>query len=248
MRQLKITEKDRDVILKKIERLVELFQKGEIPKLEKHEVHPAVDKSSKLNYLYFTLPVALNFQRSSPALWQSALDTFEDPKTRYVFRPELVAKTAFAKLKTDLFKHRLALQRNKHPKIWHTISKTLYDNYNSDPRNIFAQMHSDVDRVKELLTSSKKDFPYLGGPKLSDYWLFILDSFTDIQLKNKQNISIIPDTHIKRASIKLGVTNSMKPEIIAETWSEILKDNDHVPIDLHPVLWHWGRNGFRPEV
>lgn len=32
--------------------------------------NPALDKSTKENYLYFTLPMALNYQRNSYMLWE----------------------------------------------------------------------------------------------------------------------------------------------------------------------------------
>jgi len=37
-----------------------------------HEVHPHLPIGSRENYLYFTLAPAINFQRSSEALWRAA--------------------------------------------------------------------------------------------------------------------------------------------------------------------------------
>ena len=57
-----------------------------------------------------------------------------------------------------------------------------------------------------MIQKEKKPlFPYLGGPKLSNYWLFILHDFTDVKFKNVEEISIIPDTHVIKSSIHLGV-------------------------------------------
>src|ERR1041385_5482624 len=78
--------------LERIFKLHKLFKDGMIPVLSSHEVNPGFPKDSRENYLYFTLPPCLNFQRSSPAMWASALKTYEDPETRYVFFPEELAK------------------------------------------------------------------------------------------------------------------------------------------------------------
>src|SRR5262249_59028529 len=55
-----------------------------------HEVYPRVDRGSRENFLYFTLAAALNVQRASEGLWRSALATYTDPQTRFVFLPEHV--------------------------------------------------------------------------------------------------------------------------------------------------------------
>ena len=121
-------------ILKKVKKLYKLFQDGEIPTLAEHEVNPNFPKSSRENYLYFTLPSCLNFQRSSTSMWQSALKTYNDTETRYLFFPEEVVKRSREVIQIDLEKHKLSLQRNKHTDIWITISKTFNVFYNNDPR------------------------------------------------------------------------------------------------------------------
>lgn len=69
----------------KIKKLFTLFHEGKIPTLLQHEVRPNLALGSRENYLYFTLPPCINFQRHSPTMWKSALATWNDPKTRYLF-------------------------------------------------------------------------------------------------------------------------------------------------------------------
>ena len=109
--------KNKTALLKKVYTLKRLFDTGKIKKQHQHEVHPILQKSDRINYLYFTLPVSINFQRNSPALWQSALKTFNDKKTHYLFYPEKVVETSRTKVQTDLRKYKLSLQRNKHTDI-----------------------------------------------------------------------------------------------------------------------------------
>ncbi len=80
-------------ILARVRKLKQLYDAGQIPQLHKHEVNPGLAQESRENYLYFTLPVCLNFQRSSPAMWQAALATWNDPETNYLYFPEKVVAT-----------------------------------------------------------------------------------------------------------------------------------------------------------
>lgn len=227
-----------------------MYKQGLIPALEEHEVNPGLSLESRENYLYFTLPVCINFQRNSPALWAAALATWEDEATRYVFFPEKLANTPIEQIRADLVKHKLALQPNKHVLIWTTIAKTLHDYYQDDPRELIKEAGSDAGKLIELLQKTyRKRFPYLSGPKLSNYWPFILSLYTDTKFKNAQAISIIPDTHVLQSSAKLGIApigaTSLQVEL---AWKELLKDSGINPSQVHPVLWHWSRNKFQPEV
>ena len=93
--------------LKKVKKLFKLFHDGRIPTLLQHEVHPDLELGSRENYLYFTLPPCINFQRHSPVMWKSALETWNDKKTRYLFSPEKVFKQNRSKIKKDLLKHKI---------------------------------------------------------------------------------------------------------------------------------------------
>lgn len=237
-------------IIERVAKLKQLFDEGHIPKLHQHEVHPDLPMNDRIRYIYFTLPVSLNFQRSSPAMWQSALATYDDPETNYLFYPEKVVITKREKLQQDLRKHSLSLQVNRHTDIWYALSKTLHDYYNDDPREVIKKGQSCVVRIKNLLQiTEKKNFPYLSGAKMSNYWLYILLQYTDVNLRNQHKISIIPDTHVLQCSLELGISlENDTPDIVAEKWFKILKGNDITPAQMHPVLWNWSRNKFLPEV
>lgn len=226
------------------------YEQGAIPTLAQHEVHPDAPLGSRENYLYFTLPVCINFQRNSPAMWASALKTWEDDSTRYLFFPEEVAGMPIEQVRADLLKHRLGLQPNKHTLIWTTIADTFYEHYDSDPRKLIAEADNDAGKLITLLQiTHKKRFPYLCGPKLSNYWPYILSHYTDVEFANPQEISIIPDTHVIQSSIVLGLVptgaSSAQVEI---AWKLLLKDSVINPSRVHPALWNWSRNKFEPSV
>jgi len=236
--------------IEKVKKLLAFYEQGLIPTLAQHEVNPGFPLGSRENYLYFTLPVCINFQRSSPAMWAAALATYEDETTRYLFFPEALVEVSLEQIRIDLTKHKLALQPNKHTLIWTTIAKTLHDYYHDDPREIIKEAHSDAGELITLLQKThKRRFPYLSGPKLSNYWPFILSHYTDVDFQNAQEISIIPDTHVLQSSVQLGVALAeATPLQVEAAWRTLLKDSGIHPSQVHPVLWNWSRNKFQPEV
>lgn len=234
----------------RILQLHRLYKSGEIPGPNIHEVHPELPLGSIGNYLYFTLSASLNFQRNSPALWASALRTYDCPETSYVFSPEKVCSVPFEKLQRDLLRFRLALQTNRHPVGWLRLCTTLAEEYECDPRNILKEGNFDVPTIIDNLQRSKSQkFPFLSGLKLSNYWLFILLEFTDVCLSNTAELSIIPDTHVIRSSAKLGV---VPPDSDAATvdsaWRVLLRSLGLSPVEMHSALWRWSRSGFAVEI
>jgi len=236
--------------LQRVIRLNTYFKQGKIPTLAQHEVHPRLPKGSRENYLYFTLPSCINFQRSSPLMWRSALKTWNDPATNYVFIPEKVVQKSWKTLQRDLFKHRLAVQPNKHTEIWSLISHTLHDFYHDDPRKVIQAGECDAAKLIQLIQIGQRErFPYLRGGKLTNYWLFILTLYTNIKMTNMNAISIIPDTHVLQSSVKLGIAKEgTSPDAIAAAWKKLLAGFALDPVEIHPVLWNWSRNNFQPEV
>jgi hypothetical protein len=141
------------------------------------------------------------------------------------------------------------LQPNKHIATWKKISQTISDNWGS-----FSDMFKATDysflKLKDILQNDyKKGFPYLSGPKIFNYWSFILNSYCDANLSNSDLIDIAPDTHITKCSVILGVitekeTKTLSRNDISKRWRQILKGTGINPIDMHPPLWFWSRNGF----
>lgn len=60
------------------------------------------ENDKELRLAYFTLPMALNYQRNSYTLWESALKTFEDPETNFVFDISSVSGAPVEKVRKAL--------------------------------------------------------------------------------------------------------------------------------------------------
>lgn len=212
--------------------------------------NPGVEKMDQESRIaYFTLPMALNYQRNSYKLWEAALKTFNDPETKFVFDVVKVSKSSETELRTALTKYKLALQPNKHINTWKTIAKTINGNWGSFEK-FFGATNNDFLKLKQITNVDfKKEFPYLSGPKIFDYWSFIISTYGGITLSNREFIEIAPDTHITQCSVKLGVITqeesaSLTKDAVSARWRELLKESNIDPIDMHPPLWFWSRNGF----
>ncbi len=207
------------------------------------------DKDAEIRIAYFTLPMALNYQRDSYKLWEAALKTFNDPKTKFVFDIAEVSKRSEEEVRQALIKYKVALQPNKHVNTWRVISKTINDNWGSFLK-FFESTQGDFLSLKQIVKiDHKKGFPYLSGPKIFNYWSFIMSTYGGITLLNRDYIEIAPDTHITQCSVILGVITqdeavTLGKDEISERWRRLLDGSGIDPIDMHPPLWFWSRNGF----
>ena len=98
----------KEEILEKVDRLIKLYKEGRLGgEVMPEDANPSLEKSSVENYLYFTLPMALNYQRNSYKLWESALKTYKDEETNFVFNPKLCLKKTFEEVQYALTKYKV---------------------------------------------------------------------------------------------------------------------------------------------
>jgi len=242
---------DRDGILQSVIRLLDLHVCGSLGgEIMPEDANPQLDKGSAMNHLYFTLPMSLNYQRNSYALWKSALASYCDTDTQKVFSPKIIKAMDIATLGPLLTRHKVALQPNKQPVIWQTLCASFADLFDGDIRNLFAHCGYSAASVKRFLLEHKKCFPYLSGAKISNYWLYVMQNYTDLALIDRENISVAPDTHVIQASVKVGLispeqaTRADVQAVVADRWQSVLRDTGYLPIDVHTPLWLWSRGKF----
>ena len=244
---------NKEEILDKVDRLIVMYKMGELGgEVMPEDANPHLEKSSLENYLYFTLPMALNYQRNSYTLWDSALKTYQDEKTRFVFNPKMCLEKSFEEVQYALTKYKVALQKQKQTEIWLSLCKTFVELFDGDIRKLFDMFDNDVDRIRDFIQKdNKKKFPYLSGTKICNYWMYVIWEYTDRKYKNIENLTVAPDTHVCKATHKLGLINddefnsSNVRQIVIDKWKELFKDTKYKSIDIHTPLWLWSRNGFK---
>ena len=210
------------------------------------DVHPELAPDGADLIRYFTLGMCLNYQRNSYALWQACTATYNDPDTKWVFDPNLVVEADQSKLREALVKHRVALQPTRHVMNWRGVSSGLVKHAQGDVRKLILANQLDCAAIRAFVQSHKKDFPYLGGPKICNYWLYVLTQYTPFAFTNREALSVAPDTHVIQASVKLGLLDeeSATAESAELAWRELLAGTRFAPIDIHTPLWLWSRGGF----
>ena len=237
-------------ILESVRRLYKMWKNGELGgDFMPEDSNPHLKKSSKENYHYFTLPMALNYQRNSYKLWESALLTYNDSETRFVFDIDEILNHSEEEVRIALTKYKVALQQNKQTEIWIKLCKTIKEN--GDIRNLLRVCEYDVNKIRNYIqVEHKKNFPYLSGNKLCNYWMFVLYQYTDIKFKNLQDLTVAPDTHVIKATRKLNLITEEELNktdvqmIVIKRWNELLDGTEFKPIDIHTPLWLWGRKGL----
>ena len=244
---------NKEKILQKVEILYNLWKNGKLGgEVMPEDANPHLEKSSIENYLYFTLPMALNYQRNSYKLWQSALKTYNDKETKFVFESKKCIEKSFEEVQRALIKYKIALQKQKQTEIWLSLCKTFVELYDGDIRKMFDQLDNDVDKIRNFIQKeNKKKFPYLSGTKICNYWLYVIYQYTDRKYKNIEHLTVAPDTHVIQATHKLGLisdeelNNNDVPLIVVDRWNELFKGTKYKPIDIHTPLWLWSRNDFK---
>lgn len=218
------------------------------------DVNPWFSETEKeLCLCYFTLPMALNYQRNSYTLRESVLKSYNDPETKNVFDVNVSSNMNEEELRKKLMKYKIALQPNKHIQTRKKISETISQNRWSI-ENLFKFVNNDFLKLKETIQKDYKSrFPYLSWPKIFNYRSFIMQEYWGIKLRNSEFIDIAPDTHITKCSVKLWVitqeeSENLTKEKISEKRREMLKGTWIDPINMHPPLWFRSRNNFIFEL
>ncbi len=199
---------------------------------------------------YFTLPMALNYQRNSYTLRESTCTTFQDPETKRVFDIASSSNTSNDTLAQALLKYKVALQPNKHTQTRASIAKEIYQ-HRWSLEKLLEQCNFDFLLLRQTIQiDHKKWFPYLSWPKIFHYWSYILWEYCGIKLKNREYIEIAPDTHIIQCSIRLWIIDreeslTLTRDQISQRRRDVLLWSGILPIDMHSPLRFRSRNNFQ---
>lgn len=121
-----------------------------------------------------------------------------------------------------------------------------------DVLGLIESAQFDIATLKNIVQITRKsEFPYLSGPKIFNYWLYAMETYAGVCWKSRELITIAPDTHILKATVKLGLCSSKvlngtadDRQAVAEAWEIALEGSEWAPIDVHTPLWLWSRAGF----
>ena len=125
-------------------------------------------------------------------------------------------------------------------------------NFISKNQKLFDELDNDVNKIRDFIQKeNKKKFPHLSGTKICNYWMYVIYQYTDRRYKNIECLTVAPDTHVCKATHRLGLitddefNSSNVQQIVVDRWQELFKGTKYKPIDIHTQLWLWSRNGFK---
>ncbi|WNS41442.1 hypothetical protein [Paenibacillus sp. MMS20-IR301] len=202
-----------------------------------------------------TLAMSLNYQRSAYQLWKAVAEAYLDEDARWIFSPRLVIRREREELRAALLKYHVALQPNRHPEIWGKVAQGIAaSSPQGNAAGLLAAANHDVAvLIKTMQITRKAEFPYLSGPKIFNYWLYVMETYAGIVWKSRELITVAADTHILQASVKLGLCpaevlggSAEDRKAVAAAWEKVLLHTGLAPIDIHTPLWLWSRAGFPP--
>lgn len=244
---------DRKGIIKNCRILLDAYHNGKLWYMKMPEDEHPDFWDRELRFVYFTLPMALNYQRNSYTLRESAKKAYEDNLTKDIFDIYKVSNMEENELRKKLLQYKVALQPNKHINTRRTIAITIVNNWWSIDK-LFISSHYDFLELRENIQKKyKSGFPYLSWPKIFNYRSFIIQSYGGIVLKNSEYIDIAPDTHVTQWSVKLWVitdkeANNLSKEEISNRRRTLLKWSGINPIDMHSPLRFRSRNNFTFKI
>jgi len=208
------------------------------------------DEQQEVRLCYFSLPMALNYQRNSYTLRENVLKSYNDEETRDLFSVQASSRMSEEFLREMLLKHKIALQQNKHVKTRQTIATTISAHWWTVWGLLEACAYDFLELRSCLQKTHKAWFPYLSWPKICNYRSFILQQYWWVVLKNTEYIDIAPDTHITQCSVRLWIISpdealSLSRDALSLRWRELLTGSWITPIEMHSPLWFWSRNWFQ---
>lgn len=103
---------------------------------------------------------------------------------------------------------------------------------------MFDLLDNDVNKIRDFIQKeNKKRFPYLSGTKICNYWLYVIYQYTDRKYKNIEDLTVAPDTHIVKATHRLGLIsdeelnkNDVQLTVI-DRWNNLFNGTKYKPID-----------------
>lgn len=222
--------------------------------------------------LYLTLSTALNYsgKQAETLRWRTK-ELWETE--RWIYEPdELVGNDRYYDL-LDLFKGQDEYENHpameeyglmeggkRDANIWYTISATLYEEYDSNPMQLFEAKGHDARSIFDHVQTARREepaheeirmtkaFPYLGGEKVGPLWLRLIDDLVT-PLEGVELLPLPVDAQIVKVTNYLFDTeypsdpSDSEKEEIRDLWHPFCKEHDISTAELDDAFWRIGEQG-----
>jgi endonuclease III len=201
-------------------------------------------EGTKEHALYLTYVISIDYMTDAEKLWAKSRGAYELYPER--FGPEGILKASPKSVET--FVRKLGARFGSSAgKTWKTVSKVLAEKYDGDPRNITKEP-LEVARLKERL----KDFPYLRGNKLSNFYIRAMGEKQLFKVDNLNELDIPVDKQVARFTMYTGVLKLLSEQfvgcpqenplrsLIEEAWRDAAVKLGTAPWKLDEPMWTVG--------
>jgi len=194
--------------------------------------------------LFLTYVISIDYMTDAEKLWKKSRGAYELYPER--FTPKEILKIS-PRTVENVVKGLGARFYSNAAKTWIKISKLLIDKYDGDPRNITREPLEIVEIKKRL-----KDFPYLRGNKLSNFYIRAMGETGLFKVKNLNELDIPVDKQVARFTIYTGVVRLLSEQftgcvhepplrgLIEEAWRNAAKKLGTSPWKLDEPIWTIG--------
>jgi len=194
--------------------------------------------------LFLTYVISIDYMTDAVKLWKKSRGAYELYPERFV--PQKILKVSPRSVETFVKKLGARYYTNA-AKTWIKISQTLIDKYNEDPRNLTKEP-LEIAGVKKRL----KDFPFLRGNKLSNFYIRAMGETGLFKVKNLGELDIPVDKQVARFTIYTGVLKLLDKQfvgcaqenplrdLIEEAWRHAAQTLGTAPWKLDEPIWTIG--------
>lgn len=211
--------------------------------------------------LFLTFVSAMDRARDAGSLWKNGLKLFESNPE--LFDPARAARLPHGELSRLLRESGVSRRHRQDVPAWRRIAESLRSRSCSPVRRVIDGGVGNAGELLEDLRSCDRAgnprFPLLQGPKLGAMWVRIMANPGGARIKNLNVVPVAVDTHVRRITEHLGVTDTLdcpstekaRPAI-QRFWKKAVDAVDIVGPDeiagacaaLDPALWYFGKNGL----
>jgi endonuclease III len=194
--------------------------------------------------LYFTFVISIDYSTDAVKLWRNSRETYELYPER--FEPSEIM--AFEDRTVVSFVRGLGARYPKSgANTWKRISKVLVEKYAGDPRKMTPEPSSIME-----IKSKLNDFPYLKGPKLSNFYLRAMGESGLLKISDFDMLDIPVDIQVARFTTYTGVATLLSDSfqgcvhknplrsLIEEVWRNAAGRLNTPPWKLDEPIWTIG--------
>lgn len=232
-----------------------------MPEVECAGLLRAREEGERTVRLFLTFVSAMDRARDAGSLWKNGFGLFESNPE--LFDPARAAGLPHGELSRLLRESGVSRWHGRDASAWRRIAESLRSRSCSPVRRAIDGGVGNAGELLEDLRGCDRAgnplFPLLQGPKLGAMWVRIMADPGGARIKNLNVVPVAVDTHVRRITECLGVTDTRdcpstekaRPAI-QRFWKKAVDSVDIGGPDgiagtcaaLDPALWYFGKNGL----